>query len=151
MSGVYVLFLLAVGCGLLDARGTALRGETIDRRLQTDDNGAGCSTGLSTAIDGDLAASYGIIFTIESASTDSIGPTVASLGFHVEPSLIMDSSFDFEVYALNSDGYYTDPERTDNPFDELSYDYRGELSEWSMISSGSVSKQDLQNDELTVS
>jgi hypothetical protein len=63
----------------------------------------------------------------------------------------MDSSFDFEVYALNSDGYYTDPERTDNPFDELSYDYRGELSEWNMISSGSVSKQDLQIDELTVS
>jgi hypothetical protein len=76
---------------------------------------------------------------------------VASLGFHVETNFISESFFNYEVYALNSDGYYADPERTDNLLDELSYDYRGVLDQWSLVSSGQVDKSELRVDEETVS
>jgi hypothetical protein len=142
------LMLLAMWCIFSDA-GSTWR-TNMGRQLQTEDS-TGCATTLATSANGDLAAAYGILFTVESAVTDNVGPVIASLGFHVETNLMTGSSFNFEVYVLNADGYYADPERPDSPLDELSYGYRGELGDWTMVSSGQVAKTELVVDERAVS
>jgi hypothetical protein len=145
------VWLASKRCAPTEARSILLSdAAAASRELQEDSTG--CSTRIATSVTGELAASYGILFTIESSITDNIGPILASLGFHVETNnFITGSFFNYEVYTLNDDGYYADPERTDNMFDELSFDYRGLMDQWSIISSGQVDKTALRVDEETVS
>lgn len=110
---------------------------------------ARCTNAISTP-GGKLTGAYGVLFAIETAPTDNVGQTVASLGFHVDTNFMTGSFFGYEVYTLNTDGYYADPERS--TLNKLLFDYRGEFERWNMISSGQASMQDLQFfDESNVS
>lgn len=149
---ISILLASTIICAPSQAQSTLRSASASSRRQLQEEDSTGCSTRIATSVaDNELAASYGIIFTIESAVTDNVGPVVASLGFHVETNFISESFFSYEVYTLNSDGYYADPERTDNLLDELSYDYRGVLDQWSLVSSGQIDKSELRVDEETVS
>lgn len=126
---------------LLFAQGQAIHA-TVDRLLQTNSSTV-CTNPLSTYVVTDQTSSHGIVFAVQSAETDTVGPTVLSMGFHVDPSLMVTSSFQYEVYALNEDGYYADPERGENILSDLGFDYRGQLDAWSLISSGEIFESDL--------
>lgn len=125
----------------LFTQGLALEPFT-NRILQTNSSGV-CSTSLSTYVVTDVTSTNGIVFAVESADTDTVGPTVLSMGFHVDPALMTTNSFQYEVYALNVDGYYADPDRGENILADLGFDYRGQLDAWSLVSSGEIFESDL--------
>ena len=111
----------------------------------TETNGIICNTSLSTYVTTEeQTAAHGIVFAVESSLTDPVGTNVLSMGFHVNPALMVTGSFQYEVYALDVTGYYADPDRGENILSELSFDYRGVLESWSLVSSGSVYESDLQ-------
>jgi hypothetical protein len=115
----------------------------IDRVLQTNTS-ALCVTSLSPDITTDKTAAYGIVFAVASATTDTIGTSVLSIGFHVDTSLAQSSDLQYEVYTLNEEGYYADPNRGDSPISTLSFDYRGQLDAWSLVASGGIVEMDLE-------
>lgn len=43
------------------------------------------------------------------------------------------SNFQYEVYVLNEEGYYANEDRSDNPLDELIFDYQRNLDEWTLV------------------
>lgn len=129
---------------LLVAGSTAQRNRVMQRSLQASDATTTCDTPLTTNPMGNKTASHGIVFAIESAESDTVGQSVTSMGFHVNPELMPSSTFQYEVYALNADGFYADPDRGVNILDELSFDYRGQLNQWSRVASGDIYKDDLQ-------
>jgi hypothetical protein len=51
---------------------------------------------------------------------------------------------------LNEEGYYANKDRSDNPLDELIFDYQRNLAEWTLVSTGNFRTQDLQMWNVTV-
>lgn len=128
---------------LLFTQGCAF--ESFNSRVLQADNSTGvCTDPLATYITTDKISTAGIVFAVQSVDTDTVGPTVVSMGFHVDSSLMPGSSFQYEVYALNVDGYYADPDRGDDILSALGFDYRGQLDQWSLVASGDIYQTDLE-------
>eukprot|EP00804_Cyclotella_cryptica_P016070 CCRYP_004212-RA/>CCRYP_004212-RA protein AED:0.29 eAED:0.29 QI:149/1/1/1/1/1/4/239/593 len=98
---------------------------------------------LSTNPTGQTSSSYGIVFAVQSAESDTVGQSVTSIGFTVDPTLMQSTSFQYEVYALNNEGFYADPDRGESVLSPLTFDYRGQLDQWSQVASGEISRDDL--------
>ena len=103
----------------------------------------------SSVDDESVKASYGIVFPIQSNEGDGDGVWITSLGFHIDFNALapfagddVDISVDYEVYALLEYGYYADPNRTELG-QSRSFDYRGDLSYWEMVSNGTIKEEDL--------
>mmetsp|Transcript_25425 Transcript_25425/g.53204 ORF Transcript_25425/g.53204 Transcript_25425/m.53204 type:complete len:816 (+) Transcript_25425:366-2813(+) len=122
-----------------------------------DSSGEGCHRFISSdskydEIGDDKSVSYGVLFSIRSDKDDSDGVWITSFGFHVA----MDNNQElnkggaqatdivFEVYALEKEGLYADPNRTDDGSGTpIMFDYRGNFSYWERISNGTVAEGDL--------
>lgn len=83
------------------------------------------------------------MFAIQSSAEDTVGKNVISMGFHVDSALMTGDSFTYEVYTLNQEGYYADPNRGESIASQLSYDFRGNLDLWSKLADGKIYKEDL--------
>ena len=129
---------------LLIAGSTAQQNRVMQRSLQASNATTSCDTPLTTNPMGEKTASHGIVFAIESAESDTVGQSVTSMGFQVDTTLMQSSMFQYEVYALIAEGFYADPERGNSIMAELSFDYRGQLDQWSLVASGDIYQDDLQ-------
>jgi hypothetical protein len=109
---------------------------------------SGCNTTVTTDATGSRTSYSGILFAVQSSATDAFGPTVVSMGFHVDPNLMLSNAFAYEVYALTEEGYYADPNRGDSIMSVLEYDYRVDLGQWTMVAEGSITKDDLYTLEV---
>ena len=123
--------------------------------INADENG--CHKLISTDSDyydqlkNDTIISYGILFSIRSNENDGDGVWITSLGFHVALDALTSIRSDdettklvnYEVYALEMEGLYADPNRTEDGNLPLTYDYRGNFSYWKPISNGTVGEGDL--------
>ena len=112
------------------------------RTLQTNTSGI-CYNELSTYITTDQSIAHGMVFAVKTAASDTVGTNVVSMGFHVEPSLMNSGRYQYEVYALNNEGYYADPNRGESILADLSYDYRGQIGSWTLVANGDVSENEL--------
>lgn len=109
-----------------------------------------CSLALNTVpTTSVLTQGNGLVFAMKSSDNDSIGVKISSFGFHVP--LAMSQIVEFQVYALEKEGYYADPQRDPNTYEGDQYDYRGQISYWEMISSGSIQSSDLIASDTTTS
>lgn len=102
-----------------------------------------CSSSLTTVVSGEQTSSNGIVFAIQSSVDDTVGKNVISMGFHVDSSLMTGDYFTYEVYTLNQEGYYADPNRGESIMSQLSYDFRGVLDVWVPLADGKIYKEDL--------
>ncbi|KAL7554694.1 hypothetical protein ACHAWF_018226 [Thalassiosira exigua] len=115
----------------------------------------------SEAIENRLVASYGMLVPVRSRPSDANGVVVTSLGFHVDftslpapqslpwfdgsdPSADSGRKANYEVYALNDEGWYADPNRpARGAVDSLTFDHRGDFDRWTRIANGTVREADL--------
>jgi len=115
----------------------------------------GCDDFISTDRDyesfkSETTSSYGIVFPITSNDDDDDGLMITTFGFHV--NLLDDSSdsttVNYEVYVLESEDIYADPNRTSTG--PVSFDYRGDFSLWNKISTGTIQDKDLNGDYFQI-
>ena len=86
------------------------------------------------------------------SATHIIFYQITSFGFYLDRSVVLAEPgyVDYEVYALNEPGYYTSPERDASNPSEISanavdrYDYRGNLTAFTMIASGQIFEVNLE-------
>eukprot|EP00578_Thalassiosira_sp_NH16_P023045 CAMPEP_0181085262 /NCGR_PEP_ID=MMETSP1071-20121207/5140_1 /TAXON_ID=35127 /ORGANISM="Thalassiosira sp., Strain NH16" /LENGTH=714 /DNA_ID=CAMNT_0023167061 /DNA_START=10 /DNA_END=2154 /DNA_ORIENTATION=- len=126
-----------------------------------------CHNFVSTKPITDGTSSAGMLFAIKSRRMDNNGPTITSLGFHLDPlDEALDEKLEYELYALKREGYYASPERqtsisglinktaaiNNNINNNGVYDFRGQskLNEWKKIAEGTIVNANLTKDSTTL-